>query len=59
MTDLATVPQLGDHCPDSTPHGPHEWYGTPAAIRRECPGVPQPGDHDARSTTTEETPDAR
>lgn len=45
MTDLATVPGPGDRCPDSTPHGPHEWYGTPAVFRRECPGVPQPGDH--------------
>lgn len=44
MTSLAAVPQPGTHCPDTKPHGPHEWYGVPAAVRRECPGVPQPGD---------------
>jgi hypothetical protein len=27
-----------DRCDDTKPHGPHEHYGSPAALRRECPG---------------------
>lgn len=26
-------------CPDAQPHEPHEHYGIPAGIRRNCPGV--------------------
>ncbi len=29
-----------DRCPDTEPHGEHEWYGQPAALRRTCPGTP-------------------
>lgn len=40
-----TVPaaaQPGDphaRCGNTEPHGEHEWYGDPAAIRRTCPGL--------------------
>lgn len=27
-----------DRCTDPNPHGPHEHYGEPASIRRDCPG---------------------
>ncbi len=31
------------HCPNPEPHGEHEWYGEPATLRRDCPGVPDVG----------------
>lgn len=36
--DAAGVVEDGDECPNAMPHGTHEWYGNPAALRRQCPG---------------------
>jgi hypothetical protein len=34
---------MTDRCADTRPHGPHEHYGQPAVLRRECPGVDNEG----------------
>lgn len=31
---------IDQSCGSTEPHGPHEHYGSPAAIRRDCPGIP-------------------
>ncbi|MFI2663243.1 hypothetical protein [Micromonospora carbonacea] len=29
---------MTEFCTDTSPHGPHEHYGDPPVLRRECPG---------------------